>query len=86
MSDGPHTTPPGSLRAALRRADEAASCAHDFVYDLNGVTKQQASDAIWLIHNELRPLIAAVDPCIECGRDRHGYSGQLCRYCAGTAE
>lgn len=44
------------LEAILREADNAASVAHDFIYDRNGVTKQEASDAIWRIHNALRPL------------------------------
>lgn len=42
---------------AIRRADAAASTAHDFIYGKNGVTKKQASDAIWTIHNALRPLL-----------------------------
>lgn len=41
----------------LREADDAASVAHDFIYGKNGVTKEQASAAIWLIHEALRPLI-----------------------------
>lgn len=39
------------------RADEAASIAHDFIYGKNGVTADQASAAIWVIHDVLRPLI-----------------------------
>lgn len=39
-------------------ADEAASVAHDFIWGKNEVTQQEASDAIWTIHNALRPLIA----------------------------
>ena len=38
-------------------ADQAASVAHDFIWGKNGVTQQEASDAIWRIHNALRPLI-----------------------------
>lgn len=41
---------------AIRKADEAASVAHDFIWGENGVTKWQASDAIWQIHNALRPF------------------------------
>ena len=44
------------LEELLRAADAAASVAHDFIYDRNGVTREQASEAIWLIHNALRPL------------------------------
>lgn len=43
---------------ALREADAAASVAHDFVFGLNGVTKEEAGDAIWRVHHALRPLIA----------------------------
>ena len=35
-------------------ADRAASIAHDFIYGKNGVTQQQASDAIWKVHAYLR--------------------------------
>jgi hypothetical protein len=38
-------------------ADEAASVAHDFIWGLNGVTKEQASDAIHTVHAALRPFI-----------------------------
>lgn len=47
------------LHVHLRKADEAASVVHDFIYGLNGVTKKQANDAIWAIHEVLRPLIEA---------------------------
>jgi hypothetical protein len=47
---------PGDPERRLEEADEAASVAHDFIWGLNGVTQQQASDAIWVIHNVLRPL------------------------------
>lgn len=39
-----------------RIADRAASVVHDFIYGKNGVTKKQANDAIWEIHNMLRPM------------------------------
>ena len=45
------------LETILRRADAAASVAHDFIWNRNGVTQREASDAIWLVHNALRPLI-----------------------------
>lgn len=45
----------------LRAADEAASVAHDFVHGKNGVTREQASEAIWTIHNALRPLFEMSD-------------------------
>lgn len=45
-----------ALVTLLRSSDDAASVAHDFIYGRNDVTQQQASDAIWLIHNALRPL------------------------------
>lgn len=48
--------PDAELARLLRVADDAASVAHDFIYERNGVTKQEASDAIWCIHNSLRPL------------------------------
>lgn len=44
------------LETILRQADAAASVAHDFIWGRNGVTKEQASDAIWAVHNALRPL------------------------------
>ena len=47
---------PLSRSDRVRRADEAASVAHDFIWGKNGVTKKQASDAIWVIHSMLRPL------------------------------
>jgi hypothetical protein len=47
----------GPDRSDFLRADEAASVAHDFIWSKNGVTQKQASDAIWTIHNVLRPLI-----------------------------
>lgn len=40
----------------IREADECASVAHDFIWGRNGVTKKQASDAIWRLHAVLRPL------------------------------
>jgi hypothetical protein len=49
---------PVAPTVSLREADQAASVVHDFVYGLNGVTKEQASVACWTIHNALRPLIA----------------------------
>lgn len=39
-----------------RRADAAASVVHDFIYGRNGVTKKEANEAIWTIHDMLRPL------------------------------
>jgi hypothetical protein len=42
----------------LVEAEAAASVAHDYIWGENGVTQQQASDAIWTIHNALRPLLA----------------------------
>ena len=42
---------------SLLEADHAASVAHDFIFGLKGVTQEQASEAIWTIHNALRPLI-----------------------------
>jgi hypothetical protein len=39
----------------------AASVAHDFIHGLNGVTQKQASDAIWTIHQVLRPLLPLSD-------------------------
>jgi hypothetical protein len=41
----------------LLRADRAASRVHDYLYDLNGVTRVEANAAIWEIHEVLRPLI-----------------------------
>lgn len=38
------------LEFALRKCDELASVAHDYLWELNGVTKQQANKAIWTIH------------------------------------
>lgn len=43
--------------ASFLDADHAASVAHDFIHGLNGVTQEQASAAIWTIHETLRPLI-----------------------------
>ena len=42
---------------SFEAADKAASVAHDYIWGKNGVTKQQASAAIWTIHEVLRPLI-----------------------------
>jgi hypothetical protein len=42
---------------AFLEADDAASVAHDFIWGLNGVTKEQASEAIHAIHAVLRPYI-----------------------------
>ena len=50
-----------SVTEQLRAADEAASVAHDFIHGLSGVTKEQASAAIWAIHNALRPLFEVTD-------------------------
>jgi hypothetical protein len=41
-------------RAALVDADQAASVAHDFIWD-RGVSREKASEAIWTIHRALRP-------------------------------
>lgn len=43
----------------LRELDEAASTAHDYIWSKNGVTQEQASEAIWKIHNDLRGVIVA---------------------------
>jgi hypothetical protein len=45
--------------AAMREADAAASVAHDYIYgDEHGtVTMDEANEAIWRIHNALRPLL-----------------------------
>jgi hypothetical protein len=45
----------------LRAVDEAASLVHDYIWGKNGVTKEQANDAIWKIHNTLRPLFEVAD-------------------------
>ena len=44
---------------AIRRADEAASVFHDYICHphIQGADKRAANDAIWTIHNSLRPLI-----------------------------
>ena len=55
----------------LREADEAASVAHDYIWPQSEgqVTKAEASDAIWRIHELLRPMITgAAIP--EAGLDR----------------
>lgn len=57
MSDGKLSSPQGSLIAALQVADEAASVAHDFIHGLKGVTAEEASAAIWRIHQALRPIL-----------------------------
>jgi len=51
----------GPRMAVLREADEAASVAHDYIWpqQKGAVTKEEASDAIWRIHDILRPLIEA---------------------------
>lgn len=46
--------------AAIYEADQAASEAHDAIY-AEPFDQKSASDAIWKIHNALRPIIAA-DP------------------------
>jgi hypothetical protein len=51
---------------AITQADAAASLVHDYIWQkpvLSGTTppsQDQASDAIWTIHNVLRPLLAAL--------------------------
>lgn len=47
---------------SLHQAEHAASIAHDYIWGENGVTQQQASDAIWTIHNAIRPMISFADP------------------------
>lgn len=46
------------LEAAARSADKDASTAHDYIWSEKNVTLDQASGAIWRIHNALRPLLA----------------------------
>lgn len=48
---------PVAAYAAFLKADQAASVAHDFIYGKNDVTQKEASDAIWVIHETLRPYI-----------------------------
>jgi hypothetical protein len=43
-----------------KRADKCASAAHDAIY-ADPFDKQAASEAIWRIHDELRPLIAVLE-------------------------
>jgi predicted CoA-binding protein len=56
MSEMPGVPEDFDVIEKLRAADEAASVAHDFIHGMNGVTWEQASFAIWTIHNNLRPL------------------------------
>jgi hypothetical protein len=51
------TTLGDEVVAKLREADEAASIVHDHLCGLNGVSPADCEDAIWRIHNTLRPLI-----------------------------
>lgn len=75
----------------LVACDRAASVAHDFIWGKNGVTQKQASDAIWRIHNALRPHLPMDDETRaavlkEIGRDGvptdyldttgHGFDGE----------
>jgi hypothetical protein len=47
--------------AALYEAEEAASVAHDAIY-AEPFDQKAASDAIWVIHNALRPLLDDGEP------------------------
>lgn len=53
-------TPP-VVRAALGEIDRAASVAHDFIYGKNEVTQEQASQAIWRIHDIVNSFADADD-------------------------
>jgi hypothetical protein len=53
----------------IRAADEAASEVHDYIWSKNGLTLEQANDAIWTIHNVLRPLIAAEGAALPAALD-----------------
>lgn len=82
-----------SLESILRTADAAASVAHDFIWNRNGVTKEQASDAIWTIHNTLRPLFeddpepgAARTICMSCQGPMDLRESIMCPNCGGDPQ
>ena len=78
--EGPISVP------TLREADEAASVAHDFIFGLNGVTKEEASVAIWTIHNALRPLLDDQTICMSCGGPMDLRESIACPNCGGDPQ
>lgn len=57
----PGTPAAFGVTETLRKADRAASVAHDFIHGKNGVTKDEASAAVWTVHDALRPLLEVGD-------------------------
>jgi hypothetical protein len=55
----------GLRRSDLEIIDSEASTAHDYIWSTTDVSREQASAAIWSIHNIVRPLLAATEPVSE---------------------
>jgi hypothetical protein len=72
-----------TIRAALTEADQAASVAHDFIFGLNDVTQEEASAAIWRIHNALRPLPDRLVGRLQAAEQRANAAEHLME-CANT--
>lgn len=51
----------GYIHVTLAQIDAAAAVAHDFIYGRNGVTQEQASRAIWIIHDAVNSFSDASD-------------------------
>ena len=53
-----NATLPSLSRKDLELIDAEASTAHDFIWSNAAVSKEQASAAIWTIHNLVRAVLA----------------------------
>ena len=81
--------PLGDARIPVRdlaACDKAASVAHDFIWDKNGVTQKQASDAIWQIHNAIRPHLPMDDETIAAVLEEVEESRTICMSCQGPID
>ena len=79
------------IAEAAQEAEVQASKAHDAIYR-EPVDREAANDAIWAIHNALRPALAALDSTAEepratrglgPARQRGGVNICLCPKCGG---
>ena len=67
-------------RSDLELIDAEASTAHDFIWSTSDVSREQASAAIWSIHNLIRAALAEQRPghssCALCGGRGYISDGQ----------